>query len=238
MLTQRLQKIINLVKQDSSIADIGSDHGLVPVYLLENKISPSVIITDVNDQPLNRAKNLVSSKGLESQADLRLGSGLETLKENEVDQVIIAGMGGDSIITILNNDLEKSHSYKQFILQPMTHTKKLREFLVKNNFKIIKEFIIEDKTTKKERYFNILVVENGSNFKLEPFDLEFGLASQMEKDTNYFNYINYERNKYRNRIEKMRKSDNEKTSRRRLEFERRFNFLNKIYESFENNQNN
>ena len=93
-LTDRLLKIANLVTKGKKIADIGTDHGYIPVYLLNKGYIDFAILADVNKGPLENAKSEVIHNNLTDKVDLRLGSGIEVLNENEVDEVIIAGMGG------------------------------------------------------------------------------------------------------------------------------------------------
>ena len=92
-LTNRLLKIASLVNENKRLADIGTDHGYIPVYLLnEGKIN-FAILADINKGPLENARSEVKRNKLEDKVDLRLGSGIEVLKKGEVDEVIIAGMG-------------------------------------------------------------------------------------------------------------------------------------------------
>ena len=93
-LTDRLLKIASLVDKDKRLADIGTDHGYIPVYLLNKNTIQYAILGDVNKGPLDNARSEVMRNNLIDKVDLRLGSGIEVLKQNEVDEVIIAGMGG------------------------------------------------------------------------------------------------------------------------------------------------
>ena len=93
-LTDRLLKIASLVDNGKRIADIGTDHGYIPVYLLNQNKIQYAILGDVNKGPLENARKEVTRNKLQDKVDLRLGSGIEVLKENEVDEIIIAGMGG------------------------------------------------------------------------------------------------------------------------------------------------
>ena len=128
-----MQTISDMVIRDESAADIGTDHGYIPAYLLNEGICSKVILTDIAEGPLQRAKAHFEEYGID--ADFRLGPGLEVIDIGEVSTVIIAGMGGETIIDILNKDLEKSHSFKRIILQPRTFIGKLRVWLSDNGFK-------------------------------------------------------------------------------------------------------
>ena len=107
-LTDRLLKIASLVDNGKRIADIGTDHGYIPVYLLNQNKIQYAILGDVNKGPLENARKEVTRNKLQDKVDLRLGSGIEVLKENEVDEIIIAGMGG----MLINNLLKANEKVK------------------------------------------------------------------------------------------------------------------------------
>ena len=156
-LTDRMQSIASMVIQGESVADIGTDHGYIPAYLLSSDICPSAVLSDIAKDPLERSKRTFLKYGIN--ADFRLGSGLDVLKEGEVSSVIIAGMGGETIIDILSKDILKSHSFKRIILQPRTFCDELRLWLVNNGFKLVNYGLVLEKNNICEIY----AVENGNN---------------------------------------------------------------------------
>ena len=87
-----MQTIADMVLREESAADIGTDHGYIPAYLVSEGICPQVILTDINEAPLKRAERYFEESGLKG--DFRLGPGLEVIKDSEISTVIIAGMGG------------------------------------------------------------------------------------------------------------------------------------------------
>ncbi|MDD7182948.1 class I SAM-dependent methyltransferase [Peptostreptococcus porci] len=144
-LTPRLKYISELVSDGKKIADIGTDHGYIPISLLLDKKISFAILSDINRGPLNNAKKEVTKNNVQNYVDLRLGSGMETLRDGEVDQVIIAGMGGILISEIIEKKIELSKNLDKLILQPMQAPEELRRYLSKNGFKIIDEhFVRED----------------------------------------------------------------------------------------------
>ncbi|MDY5480438.1 MAG: tRNA (adenine(22)-N(1))-methyltransferase TrmK [Peptostreptococcus porci] len=144
-LTPRLKYISELVSDGKKIADIGTDHGYIPISLLLDKKISFAILSDINRGPLNNAKKEVTKNNVQNYVDLRLGSGMETLRDGEVDQVIIAGMGGILISDIIEKKIELSKNLDKLILQPMQAPEELRRYLSKNGFKIIDEhFVRED----------------------------------------------------------------------------------------------
>lgn len=143
-LTPRLQIIANEIKAGETMADIGTDHGFLPIYLWETGICPHVIMADISRGSLDKARDNCQMLHPEQEFDLRLGSGIEVLGNGEVDAVAIAGMGGILMTEILGVDLAKAHSFRRLILQPRNHVGKLRYWLLNNGFKIVNEQLVRE----------------------------------------------------------------------------------------------
>jgi len=141
-LGNRLKTMADYIKAGETMADIGTDHGFLPLYLWEKKICPKVIMTDISAGSLNKAR--AAFPGQPPGADFRLGDGLTLLAPGEVDAVVIAGMGGVLITEILSQDMEKTISFSKFIMQPRNGSGKLRYFLDKAGFAIISENLAEE----------------------------------------------------------------------------------------------
>jgi len=131
------------------LADIGADHAYLPLYLVREGVSPFVILTDIKTGPLEKARagvdKAVKRGGPPDAYDLRLGDGLAVLAPAEVDTVVIAGLGGETIISILEADPEKTRSFSKFILQPRTRAKMLDAWLEGSCFKIIAKAKAEER---------------------------------------------------------------------------------------------
>ena len=136
-LTDRMQVIADLVNDGEIVADIGTDHGYIPLWLLINGRCSDVILADVNQGPLDRAA---------AKLDMRLGSGIEVLENGEADTVIIAGMGGILIRDILSHDIAKTRSLKKLILQPRNNSDELRRWIcsVLRDFTIVNERVVKE----------------------------------------------------------------------------------------------
>lgn len=143
-LTERLLKIAELVSKGKRVADIGTDHGYIPVYLLNKSKIDYAILADVNKGPLENARKEVRSNRLEEKVDLRLGSGLEVLEPNEVDEIIVAGMGGILISELLESRKDVAHSVEKLILQPMQAQAELRKYLYNNGYEILDEVLVKE----------------------------------------------------------------------------------------------
>lgn len=143
-LTDRLLTIANLVTKGKRVADIGTDHGYIPVYLLNKGHVDFAILADVNKGPLENARNEVRHNNLTGKVNLRLGSGIEVLNENEVDEVIIAGMGGILISELLEAKKSVAHNLDKLILQPMQAQDELRKYLLNNGYEILDEVLVKE----------------------------------------------------------------------------------------------
>lgn len=144
-LSRRLQAVADLVTVGYKTADIGTDHAYIPIYLVESGRIPSAIAMDINDGPLERARNHVMEHGLSQTIELRLSNGLASLSPKEADTAVIAGMGGGLVMRILKNDWKVTLTLKECILQPQSEIAKVRAFLLEEGFLFIQEdMVLED----------------------------------------------------------------------------------------------
>lgn len=164
-LSKRLTWIIEKVDKVQVIMDIGTDHGYIPIYLVKNNIAQKVIASDINKDPLKKAKINAALDGVSDKVDLRLGGGLEPLKNNDAQAVIIAGMGGNLIRDILENDFDKVKKLEYLILQPAQNPEVLREYLYTNDYEILDEDICLD----DNKYYELFKVryKKGDYISLE-----------------------------------------------------------------------
>ena len=139
----RLETIAKLVAAGSTVADIGTDHAYLPVYLVTNNIIPKAIAGDIADGPCQAARNTVSMYGCSQQIEVRRGSGLEILEEGEAQTIVIAGMGSSTMIEILEARPKIAQAAK-LILQPMTGAEILREWLPLKGWKITEETLVAE----------------------------------------------------------------------------------------------
>lgn len=177
-LTDRLQTIADFVEKGSRVADIGTDHGYLSVYLVENNIADMVIATDVNEKPLEKASECIKEYDLSKKVKTRLGNGLEPINKGEVDTVIIAGMGGHLISDILDSSKKVANSIKTFILQPMTGEEELREYLYNSDYTIVSEKLAKE----GKRFYHILKVSHGKSVLTDKIFLEIGEKLLEDKD--------------------------------------------------------
>lgn len=143
-LTDRLQLIADEIEKGETMADIGTDHGFLPLYLWKTGISPHVIMCDISEPSLAKAKGAAGAYQFGRELAFRAGDGLDVLESGEVDDVVIAGMGGFLIISILSSDPKKTKSFNKFILQPRNNSGHLRYWLITNGYEITKNQLVRE----------------------------------------------------------------------------------------------
>ena len=142
-LGKRLQTIVDYVKPDQRVADVGCDHAYVSMELAEKK-NCTVIAMDINEGPLSIAKDNIYGQRLERKIETRLSDGLKELKSGEVDAIVIAGMGGHLIVDILRDGADKLRPGMQLVLSPQSDLRLVRYSLRKQNIFIEQETCLQD----------------------------------------------------------------------------------------------
>ena len=160
ILSKRLMAIAEMVPNNSIVGDIGTDHGYIPAYLIQNNISKKVIGTDVSKSSLDKISGYIKKSGYEKKIECRLGYGLEVLKPYEIDTVVISGLGGVLINEILDKDKDITNSITNFIFQPMLGVKELRIYLMENSFEIVKEDLVKE----DNKYYEIIFAKKGKAY--------------------------------------------------------------------------
>lgn len=143
-LSNRLLTCAQLVRPGSRAVDVGADHGHLAIYLLSEGICSHVIASDLREGPLSAAMRNAAEAGLSERMDFRLSNGLENVPMEGVDTVICAGMGGDTIRSILDGARAHWDPALQLILQPQADVPELRRFLYANGFQILREVMARD----------------------------------------------------------------------------------------------
>ncbi|MCM3339690.1 class I SAM-dependent methyltransferase [Paenibacillus sp. MER TA 81-3] len=143
-LSKRLQWIADWVPEGSRLADIGSDHALLPVYLAKHKRISFAVAGEVNQGPFEAARRQVQGACMEMIVNVRHGDGLSVVKQGEVDCITIAGMGGSLIATILSADPKKLEGVTRLILQPNVGEDIVRRWLREQGWALVQEHILEE----------------------------------------------------------------------------------------------
>ena len=154
-LDSRLSLCASFVRQDSKLADIGTDHAYLPVWLCQNGVCKSAVAADINPEPLSRGQLTIAQAGLEDKVKTRLSDGLKSISADEADDIVIAGMGGELIAKIILDCEYSRDKDKRFILQPMTKSELLIERLCQNGFEILNQ----DCCVASNKCYTVLLVQ-------------------------------------------------------------------------------
>lgn len=191
MLSKRLQKVADMVIKTEVIADIGTDHAYIPIYLVKKGIAKRAVAADISQGSCKKAEININSSHLEELIDIRCGNGLEVINEGEkIDSIIIAGMGGLMAISVLKSNTEAVNNANQLVLQPQRDIDKVRRYVHSIGFKIADEKMLID----GDKFYNIISAVKGSE---EYNDLEylFGRKLIESKSPVLKEYIEIELNK-------------------------------------------
>lgn len=144
ILSARMETLINMAGRGKTLADVGCDHGYITIAAIKRKAFEKVVAMDINKGPLEAAKSNAKEYGVFEKIDFRLSNGLDKLKQNEADTILIAGMGGPLICDILSRNMETAKSAKELVLSPQSEVPEFRRFVLKNGFKIVDEDMVKD----------------------------------------------------------------------------------------------
>lgn len=184
-INNRLKTIATFVNIDSSgILDVGCDHALLDIYLLQKYPSLKVIASDINKGPLQKAKENVEKYHMLDKIDLKLADGLDSI-ENNIDIVIISGMGTETIVDILNKNKDKLKNVNKLILSSNNKFKELREKVILLGYKINKEQIVYE---DDKFYIIIDFIKGTNNYSFKEF--YFGPYLLTHKNSIFYKYYN------------------------------------------------
>lgn len=156
-LDGRLRSIAALVLPGGCAADIGTDHGLLPVYVVEEGLCAQAIAADKNAGPLEAARSLVENRGLAARVSLRLGDGLSVLRPGEADTIILAGMGGMLIRSLLEREPAVAAGARRLVLQPQTDADLVRYYLRDQGWRIVGEDLVQE----GNQFYQVIAAEAG-----------------------------------------------------------------------------
>lgn len=180
-LSLRLQAVANYVKKGARIADIGSDHAYLPAYLARHQQIDYAIAGEVARGPFDNAKHEIQSQGLADIVHPRLANGLKAIMpDDKIDTVIIAGMGGILITEILSARLTQHQRFPNLILQPNTDEFIVREWLMKHDYTIHSESIVQE----GKHFYEVMMIGQGRQ-TLSRQDIYFGPVLSKQKSPTF-----------------------------------------------------
>lgn len=198
-LQPRLHMLAHLVPEGCRLTDVGTDHGYLPVALLQHGRIAAAIASDIGAEPLEHARRTAMQYGVDGM-DFRLCAGLSGIAPEETDVIVIAGMGGETIISILQDAPWTADGQHRLLLQPMTKAAALRHWLADNGYTFTDEHLVED----KGRIYPILCVKGGVFRPLTEAEALCGVL--LADDPLYAAYLTEHITKLRRSAEGLRRS--------------------------------
>ncbi len=177
-LSERLQTVADAVQSRGAIADIGTDHAYIPIYLILSGKTEHAIAMDVRKGPLLRAKENIQAYQLEDKIETRLSDGLEKLDDKEVETIVIAGMGGALMARILSDGAHALCTKKELILQPQSELYKVRRQLHKMGYQIIEEKMLMD----EGKFYTVIRAIDGEEVYAREVEYDYGKYLLEEKN--------------------------------------------------------
>ena len=166
---KRLMEIINLIDSGKKVIDIGTDHGLVPLYLAKNGISSDILATDISAPSLQKLEDKLDDE-LRKQISTKVTDGFKGIEKDDNQVAVIAGMGGNTIIEIIDQSLDFAKNLDYLILASNIASETLRSYLIQNGFYIERDFL----TFENKKYYDILKVSFGKVQDLSLAELYYG----------------------------------------------------------------
>lgn len=182
MISNRLKSLVKYVNKNDKVIDIGCDHALLDIYLIKNNIVDNILISDISKNALEQGIENIKKNSLENNIESRCGNGLEVLNDKDnIDTVIISGMGTNTILDILNNEYLKR--INKLIIQSNKDYDLLRSGVIKFGFKILEEEVIVD---NDKLYINIVFVRGNKEYTRN--ELKYGTKFMVNKEV-YYKYL-------------------------------------------------
>ena len=191
-ISSRLKAISEFIDPKDRIIDIGCDHALLDIYLCEEYKDLNVIASDIHEGALKNAISNIEKYKMKDRISVRLGDGLAIVNSNEIDTILISGMGFNTIKDILSNK-EKMINVNKIIVQSNTDVVKLRKFVIKQGYKITREKLIKD----NEIIYTIIEFKKGQE-KYSYDEIYFGPRILENKDDLFYEYYSKKLLKYEN----------------------------------------
>ena len=206
VLSKRLSCIASFISNGDMVADVGTDHGYLPIWLIESGVSPKVIASDIRRGPLEKAIVNAKLHDVYDKIDFRLCPGLEGYNENDADVIVIAGMGGETIINILA--AAPWSNKKKLIIQPQTKIPELRSWMNDNGYEVSDACLVDD----MGRIYTVWKTEAGNSRRLETWELYFDRTIFGKDDRLLRAYADELIKKIRYKIAGMERSDTDDKS--------------------------
>lgn len=229
-LSDRLLAVTKLVTPGNRVADVGCDHAYTSIFLVEQGISPYVIAMDVNQGPIDRARENIIRYGQKAYIDVRKSNGLEKLEPGEADTVLIAGMGGRLTLQILSDYPKVTASIRELVLQPQSEIHLVRRTLQDMGFLIVKENMLKEdgKYYVMMRAVPKVLIEDECPYVLtEDEHYYYGRQLLEQRNSVLVEYLEWEKELLENIVSTLSKETTENTDQRKKEIKDKLDLIKK-----------
>lgn len=229
-MSARLKLIAGFVTEGYVVADIGTDHGYIPIWLIKADRIPRAIAMDIGKGPLERAQENIKQYGYEDRIETRLSDGLKELRENEADSVVIAGMGGPLIVSLLEAGKTALNTVKELILSPHTDIYLVRHYLIENGYDIVREEMVYD----MGKYYTVMKAVHTEDKRVkslydrDKYNYIYGRLLLMERSSVFMDFIKNEKDKLSVIFENLSRSEG--ADEKKQEIRERFKYINGLEE--------
>lgn len=214
-ISRRLKTVAGLVGQNMVLADVGCDHGYIPIYLMQKRQIPKAIAMDVNEGPLLRAKEHIREWGLDAYIETRLSDGVKALEPGEVQSVVIAGMGGPLMEKIIRDGKVVFDKAEELILQPQSEIEEFRRFLAEEGFSIVAEDMVEE----DGKYYPMMKAVHGTMDYASVAEYRYGRNLLLQRHPVLKEFLQREQRKAEEIRERLKDSDTPSAKMRRTQME-------------------
>lgn len=225
-LSRRLQAVARLAEGTGKMADVGTDHGYIPIYLVQEAQAEHAIAMDIKKGPLERAKENIRLYGLEDKIETRLSDGVAELRAGEADTVVIAGMGGALTVNILREGEEILSSVETLVLQPQSELHLVRRYLQNNGYCIVTEDIERD----EGKYYPMMKVRHGFQKEWEEHESRYGKYLIRQKHPILEEYLEKELHTCENILIELQKNQGAHIEKRLEEVEHQIQLIGRTKE--------
>lgn len=228
-ISKRLEAVASFVEPGSVIADVGCDHGYIPIYLYQKGIIPKAIAMDVNKGPLERARIHIQEYGLGKYITTRLSDGVCALNPQEADAVVIAGMGGALMEKIIEEGEETLDSVSYLILQPQSELAHFRRFLHQKGYCIEQEnMVLED-----GKYYPMMKARKGMEHYEREIDYRFGKGLLEQKNEILYQFLLKEEKSLKSVKARLEDANTEMARTRQTEIETDLEYVKEALKEYE-----
>lgn len=231
-LSKRLETIASMVPAaaaDGLVADVGTDHGFVPIWLVEQKKAGRALAMDVRSGPLQRAQGHIREHKLEQVIETRLSDGLAGLKPYEADTVVIAGMGGELMLRILRDGGHVRDTVRHWVLSPQSELREFRHGLEKLGLAIVREVMVEE----DGKYYTIMLAEPGKMHYDGEYQYRYGGCLIRDKSPELAALLKKEERQYKEIISRLQLQQGEAAKSRLAEMRRKLEEIKETYDAMQ-----